>query len=251
MADDKSPESYQSDDDMNAPREEEGDEVSVRSSRVSPPKSGSHSVMPGSSTSHSPATNMQGTPFISDIPVRGPPQFSQAMMPSDMTTSQHPYVESTNIAVGAPPPLQSHGSMHMQDMIPSPHEPSRRTSLFNSPGTEFPGTPNPGLYSNSWQQSTTAPANTPMYAFNTAQPQPQTPSSFISQPSIPLNPPPYMGSSQYSSSLPHPNDLYRNNGVAQNPVTHGQGYQNYLTHDGRSMPSGGLKMEPLNRGPLH
>ncbi|KAK5652525.1 hypothetical protein OQA88_10431 [Cercophora sp. LCS_1] len=250
MADDKSPEGYQSDDEMNAaPREEEGDAASVRSSRVSPPKAGSHSIMSTASTSHSPATNLQGPSFIGEIPVRGPPQFSQSIMP-EMSSNQHSYVESTNITVGGPPPLQSHGSIHMQDMLPSPHESNRRPSLFNSPGTEFASTPNPGLYPGAWQQSTTAPANTTMYAFSTQQQQTQTPNSFLPQSSVPLSSPSYLGSSQFGS-LPHPTNLYQSNGVGQNTASHSQGYQNYHGHDGRSMPSGGLKMEPLNRGPLH
>ncbi|KAK0646267.1 hypothetical protein B0T16DRAFT_157783 [Cercophora newfieldiana] len=251
MADDKVPESYQgSDDDMG---EDESNDVSGRtSSRISPPKTaGAHSIISGASSdhNHSPAT-LQGANFMGEIPVRGHQQYPPALLPPEMNPSPHSYVEGASIPVSTQPSLQSHGSMHMQDMIPSPHDNGgRRTSLFSSPANEFPNGSTSSLSYGTWQQSTTAPPNANLYAFNTQTPTPpQPPSTFVPQQGVP---PQYLGS-QYHS-LPHPNDVYRGGGpVTQSPVSHGgSGFQNFLPHDGRTMPGAGLKMEPLNRGPLH
>jgi hypothetical protein len=245
MADDKMPDNYQSDDDLDLVREDEGNDVSGRSSRISPPKTaGAHSIISAASSDHSPAALHNPTTFMSEMPVRGPgPQYAPALLPPDLNPSPHQYVESGSIPVPSQPGLQSHGHMHMPDLIPSPHDSGRRSSLFNSPTNEFPNAPASSLYPAAWQQSTTAPANAALYAFNTQTPTPpQASSTFVTQPGVP---PQYLGS-QYHS-LPHPNDVYRGGGgVAQSPVSHGgAGYQNFLAHDGRS-----LKLEP-HRGPLH
>ncbi|KAK4455831.1 hypothetical protein QBC34DRAFT_444625 [Podospora aff. communis PSN243] len=245
MADDKMPDNYQSDDDLDLVREDEGNDISGRTSRISPPKTaGAHSIISAASSDHSPAALHNPTNFMGEMPVRGPgPQYAPAMLPTDMNPSPHAYVESGSIPVASQPGLQSHGHMHMPDLIPSPHDPGRRSSLFGSPANDFPNAPASSLYPTAWQQSTTAPANTALYAFNTQTPTPpQASSTFVTQPGVP---PQYLGS-QYHS-LPHPSDVYRGGGgVAQSPVGHGgAGYQSFLPHDGR-----GLKLEP-HRGPLH
>jgi len=258
MADGKGPDNYQSDDDMEIAREEDSNDISGRSSRISPPKTaGPHSIISGASSDHSPAT-LQGATFMGDIPVRGPqPQYPPTMLPPDMNPNQHSYVESGSIPVAAQPALQGHGSIHMQDMMTSSHDTSRRTSLFSSPATEFSNGSAPNLYSGAWQQSTTAPANTGLYAFNTqTQNPPQPPSTFVPQQGVPLSQSQQYIGPQYHG-LPHPNDMYRGGGgggggVSQSPVGHGgPGYTNFIAHDGRTMPGNSLKMEPLNRGPLH
>jgi len=247
MADDKMPGSYQpSDDDMG---EDEGNDGSGRASRISPPKTaGPHSIISGAGSDHSPGA-LQAANFMGEMPVRGPgPQYAPTLLPPEMNPSQHSYVENTGIPGAAQPSLQSHGAMHMQDMIPSPHDTGRRASIFNSPATEFPNTSYGG-----WQQTTTAPANANMYAsFNTQTPTPPQPTStFVPQQGVPSQ---YLGSPYHGP--PHPSDVYRGGGgVAQSPVSHGgPGFQNFLAHDGRAMPGsglpgGGLKMEPLGRGP--
>ncbi|KAK3357107.1 hypothetical protein B0T25DRAFT_147256 [Lasiosphaeria hispida] len=248
MADDKIPDNYQSDDEAGQVREDEENNMSVRSSRASPPRTTApHSIISASSNSHSPVTNLQNAPFMGEIPVRGP-QYPSNLIPPDLSSGQHSYVDSGNMAVGGPAPLQAHGSMHLQEMIPSPHDSSRRPSLFNSPATEFPSPSGPGLYSGNWQQGTTAPGNAALYAYQ--QPPPQPPGAFVPPQGVPLN----QGTQYLSNSyhgLPHPNDVYRGGNVGQSPVAHGSGYANYISHDGRTIPNNGMKIEPLNRGPLH
>ena len=233
MADDKVPENYQSDDEMYL-KEEDANDNSGRSSRVSPPKTaGPHSVLSATSNGHSPAANLQGTPFMADIPVRGSQYSTAAMMAPDLTTGQHPYVEGGTMAVGTQPSLPTHSSMHhIQEMVS--HDSGRRPSLYNQPGTEYPNSSGPGLFP--WPQT-----------FASQHPQPQ-PSTFVGQPGVSLSQgsqylgPPFAG-------LPHP-DIFRNGTVGQNPTEHGSGYPNYVGHDGRPIPHG-LKMEPPTRGPLH
>lgn len=236
MADDKIPDNYQSDDEIYQVKEEGATDSVGHSERVSPPKTGgTNSIMSTSSSVHSPATNLHGTPFMGDMPLRGP-QYPTSMMPSDLP---HSYVEGTTMGVASQPPLPTHGPMHMQDMMPGPHDPGRRPSLYNSPATEFPSPTGTSLYTSpSWQQ-TTAPGSGGLYAF-TAQ---QQPGNFVGQP--------YLGST--FNGLPHPQplpDVYRNSPVGQSPVGHGQGYPHYLGHDGRPV-SHGMKLDPPNRGHLH
>ncbi|KAK3379818.1 hypothetical protein B0T24DRAFT_170561 [Lasiosphaeria ovina] len=249
MADDKIPDNYQSDDDIAQSKDEEEKAHSVTSSRVSPPKTTApHSMMPAPGNDHSPATNVRASSFMSDIPVRGI-QYPPPVMPSDLGPEQHSYVESGSMPVGGQAPLHTHGTIQMQDMIPSAHDSSRRQSLYNSPA-ELPGPSGAGLYSSHWQQATTAPGNAPLYAFTPHQQAPQPPSgAFVPQQAVPIN-----QSHQYSfNELPHSTNMFRSSSIGQPPVPQGQSYPNYLPHlphDGRAVPSSGLKMAPPNRGPL-
>ena len=248
MAEDKIPDHYPTDDEKArlSKDDEERDSFEPHPERIPPPRNaGAHNVMPVSSSVHSPVTSLQGPPFMGDIPLRGS-QYPASMMASEMAGGQHSYVESGNMGVASQPSLPTHGSMHMQDMIPGPHDTGRRPSLYNAPATEFPSPTGSGLYTNTWQAST-APGPGSFYPLSPQQPQPQ-PSNFVSQPGVSLNQTPSYLSSAFAG-LPQPQplpDVYRNSPVSQ---SHGQGYQ-YMGHDGRPMPHG-LKMDPPNRGPLH
>jgi len=245
MADEKLPDNYQSDDEMDVARDDDPALVSARPPRISPPKStGSHGIMSAASSDHSPAT-VQGTTFMGDIPVRGPQYPTTTILPPDLTPSQHSYVESGSMSVSTQPSLPSHGAMHMQDMIPSPHDSSRRGPMFSS-APEFSTASGPGLYSAAWQQGTTAPANSALYAFN-PQPQPppsQSPTTYVPQQGVTLNQGPQYLRSQFG--LPQPTDVYQGG-----PSSHSPGYSGFLPPDGRTLAGTSHKMDSLHRGPLH
>jgi len=242
MSDDKTPDGLQSD------REDDGDEGSVRSSRVSPPKvSGPHSVISATSSGHSPVPNLRpAPPFMGDIPVRGP-QFPPPILPGDLASGQHGYVES-----GA---MQGHAPIHIPELMAGSHDNSRRTpSMFSSAGAEFSnpsglsGASATGIYGPSWQQTTTAPPSAALYSFPAHQPGPGgSAGPFVGPPGVSLG-----QGSQYLGSQFHnvasAGDVYRGNNVGQNPVSHGPGYPNYLTtQDANSS----IKMDPINRNAMH
>lgn len=243
---------FPSDDEDDAREEDDEHHLSVLSSRLSPPKTTmSHTLMPIPTTDHSPTANIQPG-FVSEMPIRNP--YPTTLMPPDLTPDQH-YVENGGISVGGQASLQQHGApVQMQEMIPSPHETSRRPSLF-SPASDYGSTTAPGLYPGTWQQTTTAPGSATMYSFGAPSQQPQQPppplphpqGSFVSHQGVQIgSQPPYMGSS--FDTLPHTsNGLFRGPNVGQGSVPHGQSYPNsYMQHDSRGAP--GDKMDPSNRG---
>ncbi|KAK3495149.1 uncharacterized protein B0T23DRAFT_127544 [Neurospora hispaniola] len=246
---------FPSDDEDDACREEDDEHhLSVISSRLSPPKTTMpHALMPIPTTDHSPTTNIQPG-FVSEMSIRN--QYPTTLMPPDLTSDQH-YVENGGIPVGGQASLQQHGApVQMQEMIPSPHETSRRPSLFSSP-SDYASTSASGLYPGAWQQTTTAPGSAPIYSFGTSSQQPQQPphpplphpqGTFVSHQGVQIgqNQPPYMGSS--FDTLPHTNNgLFRGPNVSQGSVSHGQNYPSYMHHDSRGLP-GDMKMDPSNRG---
>lgn len=246
---------FPSDDEDDACREEDDEHhLSVMPSRLSPPKTTMpHALMPIPTTDHSPTTNIQPG-FVSEMPIRN--QYSTTLMPPDLTPDQH-FVENGGISVGGQTSLQQHGApVQMQEMIPSPHETSRRPSLF-SPASDYASTAASGLYPGAWQQTTTAPGSATMYSFGTPSQQPQQPphpplphpqGAFVSHQGVQIgqNQPPYMGSS--FDTLPHTsNGLFRGPNVGQGSVSHGQSYPSYMQHDSRGLP-GDMKMDPSNRG---
>lgn len=253
MADDKSPDNYQSENDDSGDKDDSVPNSAT--SGISPLKTSNppHGLITSTSTStdHSPAGPLQGGPFVSDLPVR-PAHYPQSMIPSELGTDQHSYgVE----AAGMPPTLQSHGSMTMPEIIPQ-HDASRRQSLhqvYNSP-QEYSNPPSAGLYNtNTWGPATTAPSGPSMYTntFTQQQHPLPPPQAYVQQQPIPQGQT-YMGGSfdglpRYDSGH---QSLYRPNNGQHNPVPPSQGYD-YLAHDNRSLPGTQLKLDPMGRNALH
>lgn len=252
MADDKIPDSYQSEneDSGSAEKDEEADPTSIQSS-LSPqktvaPHTGLMQVAP---PEQSPSGNIPGGPYMGELPVRGP-HYQSHIMPPDLGTGQHGFVESGNMGVNSAASLQAGNNMPMQEVIQDPHSQSRRSSLFNSP-QEYGNSSATGMYQ-AWQQATTAPSNSPMYAFTPQQAQPPQQGPFVQQ--QPLQ----MGQNQQfmgqtfdglprGSYDPSQGDLFRTSGVGSATVPHAQAFPGYIPHDGR----GGIKLETLGRNHLH
>jgi hypothetical protein len=238
MAEDKIPENYQSEnDDGTQVREEDEQDPTSVGTNVSPPKMPpSHPLMQPASTDHSPAGALQGGPFIGELPVRGP-QYAQAMMHSDLGPEHH-FVEP--------------GSMPIHDMVPSPHDSSRRPSIFSTTN-EYTSPPGTGMYSQQWQPGTTAPTTTSMYAFTTQQTT-QTPGSYVTQPGVQLpQGQQYLGHGfdgmPRGAFDPNQGHMFRPGPVG--PATVHTPYTNYLSSDGRNMSGPTIKVDTMPRNHLH
>ncbi|KAK3366560.1 hypothetical protein B0H63DRAFT_405371 [Podospora didyma] len=168
--------------------------------------------------------------FISEIPVRVP-QYRLAMMPSELASVQHTNVESGDMPVSGQGPLHASTTMQMQDIIPGPHDSSRRPSLFSGQ-SEFRGPSG----STHWQQQqqqqqqqqgTTAPGNAwPNSSFPLHQPAPQPPGAYISQQNAQAT---NQGQQYPFDGLSHTPTTYRSGSVRQGSVSHGQHcYESYL-----------------------
>lgn len=252
MADDKTPESYQSDNEDSTPsrEEEETEPVSIAvPSTVSPQRTNGTALMPAPAPAptpneHDQNNNMQNASFLTDLPHRGHP-YQTPMLSTNLNTDHHPYMEGGAMGVNGPgsmhaPPV----SMALQEICPNPHDSSRRGSLFNT-SADF-GTPTtPAIYQ-TWQQSTTAPTNSPMYSFT---PQQQTPNTgpFVPQATVPSYMGPPFDSLPRAGFDPSQEGLFRGTTVSSAPV-HTQGYPMSLPHDHRGLQ--GQKTEAHGRG-LH
>jgi hypothetical protein len=242
----------ENDDGVQTREDDEHGPTSITSS-VSPPKNG---LMHSASAGHSPAGNLQGGPFMGgDLPVRGS-QYAAHMIPSDIGHEHHHFVDGVSMVGGQT--LHHNGSLPMQvggEIIPNPHDASRRPSLFNSP-TDYSSPTAPSMYNQPWQPGSAAPSISSMYAFT---PQQATPAQapFVGQASVPL--PPNQPNLR-SDGLPPPGGYdhlmqsgnpFRAGNVTQPSVPQAQGYPHYLQHDTRTVPGSGVKVESLTRGPLH
>lgn len=200
-------------------------------------------------SSHGPTANLQDPAFIGDIPLRGPQQYPS--IAPDMTTGQHAYVENGNMTLDTQPPLSNHGPLHMQDMMSSSHDTSRRTSMYNNPpATDFQSPTTTGIYSsiNAWQQGTAASGPSAIYSFPPHQqhsPLPPPPNLFSPTQGVPVS-----QGSQYLGGpfhgLPLPTDGYRNGHAGHHSAAQGPPYNGYLHHH-QADP----KEEPMNKGPHH
>lgn len=301
MGEDKIPDGYTSDNDESATiKEDEDQEVMRGPVTISPrrpmpgaliaparattsgaPMSANTST-PSHSGDHSPGNGMPagtGTTtahsFMGELPHRNHPTYppSQLMHPDLGANDHHTgYVDSGGLGVGNSPSHHHHGSMTeghggvaLQQMVPNPHETSRRSSMF-SPTTEYSGTPTSTSVYQTWQQGSNAPSTSPLYAFTPQQAQIQTQTqaqhaqhgSFV--PQGPVGMPPqnhgYMGHGfepmPRNTYEPTPHDaMFRQSNVPTGTVNPQGTYSMQLApQDSRALPGQGLKPEPPNRGLL-
>ena len=250
MADDKLLESYQSDtEDISPTNKEEVEESRVPSvsSSASPQRSVGHGMLPNSSNDHGPGGNLTGPPFLGELPHRNNTYPAPGMMHSDLHPEHHAFVDSGgSLGVSGQTSLHGPHAMPLQNMIPASHDSTRRPSLFSSP-SDFGNQSDPNMYS-TWQQGSTAPNTSPMYAF-TPQQQGQTQGHFIppSAVSMPQNPP-YLGSTFEGMPRgydPNHGQIFRPNNVPPGSLQ-GQNYHMHLPHHGRTP-----KAEGNGRGSVH
>ncbi|KAI8199517.1 hypothetical protein KHU50_007626 [Colletotrichum sp. SAR 10_65] len=162
MSEDKFPESYPSDTEDNGFVKEEDEHHPSMTSSTSPSKTGApHDLLHASSSDHSPAGTLPSGAYMNEMPLRGQ-QYSTQMLPSNIHPDHH-FVEGSNIH----PP----GGLLPQDLVPPPHDPHRRSSMYTSPN-EYPTAAPTGMYTQPWQGGSTAPNGASVYSFTAQQPGP-------------------------------------------------------------------------------
>lgn len=243
MAEDKMPETYASGNDDEGPVPKDEDDQEIASSKLATVQG----LMP-SSTDHNAGTSLHGTPFLSELPVRGT-QYTPSMI-QEIGPDQHAFVEGSSMPVNSQSSVHSAGSNLAIEIGVSPaHDTSRRPSIFNSPA-EYGGQSGTNMYTPQWQAGSAAPNTSAMYTFT--QQQPNASAAAFVNPGVPMNQSqPYMGASfdglarEYD---PNQSAMFRQGGVPQQQVHAAQGY-NYVAHDNRGFP--GIKVDPASRSAMH
>ncbi|KAH8782826.1 hypothetical protein F5883DRAFT_405012, partial [Diaporthe sp. PMI_573] len=259
MAEDKVPDNYQSDDDEDdVPKDDDDSEQNSAPPNDPTPKTTDHGLLVAPSSEQSPAGNLQGGPFLGDLPVRGPQYHHQSSMMQPDLSSGHPNFAEGG-SMGNQSAIQQAAAMPLPENFPDPHAPSRRPSLYASP-SEYGSATTSGLYP-SWQ-ATNPPTTPSMYSsFDNQQQQAHQSGSYVHQQPVPLTQTPQyveaasFDNMQRGSYDPGPTSIYRTASVPQGSVhSHStQSFPNYLPqqHDPRSMSGPSLKIESLGRGQLH
>ncbi|KAH7143918.1 hypothetical protein EDB81DRAFT_511228 [Dactylonectria macrodidyma] len=240
MAEDKIPEAYSENDDGVITKHEDDDNSVTKLATV-------HSLMPPA-PDHGSSAALHGTPFLSDLPVRGT-HYTPSMI-HEMTPEQHGFVEGSSMSVGGQTSIHpTAGSLALDIGVATSQDSGRRPSIF-SPPPDYSGQPGTGLYTQPWQPGSTAPNASAMYAFTQQQPNPSA-TTFVN-PGVPINQSQtYMGGSFDGVSRGYDSpqaSMFQARGVPQQTVHASPGY-NYLPHDGRELP--GTKVEPVSRSNLH
>lgn len=197
--------------------------------------------MHASSSDHSPAGALPSGAYMNEMPLRGQ-QYSTQMLPSNIHPDHH-FVEGSNIH----PP----GGLLPQDLVPPPHDPHRRSSMYTSPN-EYPTAAPTGMYTQPWQGGSTAPNGASVYSFTAQQPGP-APGHFGNH-SVPLAqnqyvPSPYDGMPRGGFDQ---GSMFRSVSTSQTPVQNSQGFSGYsLPTDTRGLPGSGGKPDSIGRGQMH
>ncbi|KAI9167492.1 hypothetical protein HJFPF1_03620 [Paramyrothecium foliicola] len=236
MAEDKIPESYASDNDDGSFVKEEDDQEITR---------GRSAALATPTSEQSPVSSLHTGPFINDLPMR--PQFSHPIMP-DMSTQHAHFVEGTGIPVQTQPPVNSGNGGLPLDMVQSPHDTSRRPSIFSDYAS--PGASN--IYPQQWQPGSTTANTSPLYAYTTAQASTQQP-SFVNS-AVPMGHGQAFMATNFEGSPrpsydPTANAMFRANELGQASVSHTEGY-NYLPHDNRGLRVVPQGVDPASRNHL-
>ncbi|PHH82348.1 hypothetical protein CDD83_3297 [Cordyceps sp. RAO-2017] len=235
MAEDKLPESYASDNDEAAFVKDEEPHHDLQRSK--PAAAAAHCL--GHTPTTAPANGHGGLhgaagAYMGDLPVRGTP-FHPPMIQTEMAPQQHSFVESGGLPVNGQAAVSGGGGALSLDLVTSPHDTSRRPSVFSEYASPSAGS----IYSQQWSQSSAGPNAPSLYAY-TAQQPPAQPPAFVNQ-TVQISPgPSFMGSSFEGSPRPDydasGNSLFRTGDMSQTPVSQQQSY--YVPGDGR----GGLRV---------
>lgn len=239
MAEDKVPESGVSENDDTGSFIKEDEDVEPA------PKSASSlgsTMRPSVRTDAATLSGMPGDAFIGELPMRGS-QFQPPMM-SDMAP-QHSFVDNGSMAHGQTG-VSATGSSLTLDLAPSPHDVSRRPSVFS----DFPS-PGGSMYPQQWQASSNGTNGSPMYAYASQQPNMES-SAFVS-PGVPMDPNQSFMTASFEEA-PRPSystgqaGMFRQDDMPPGSVAQPTGY-NYVTNDGRGMMP--QVADGASRTPMH
>ncbi|KAJ4153195.1 hypothetical protein LMH87_009695 [Akanthomyces muscarius] len=228
MSEDKVPENYPSENDEAGSFVKEDEDVEPT---AKPSTTIGGTMRPSVRTDAATLSGLPGSgdAFISDLPMRGS-QFQPPMM-NDMGP-QHSYVDNGGMQVHGQAGVPATGSNLTLDLVPSPHDVSRRPSVFS----DFPS-PGGTMYPQQWQASSNGTNGSPMYAYAAQQPNMEA-GPFVS-PGVPMDPSqPFMTAPFEEGPRPGYNagqpGMFRSDEMSQANVAQSTGY-NYVTNDGRGI----------------
>lgn len=241
MPKDKVPLGYMSDTEDVTPGRDDAEQNPTSNSSSSSPQRASVSqtlIAPNHSTEQSPTTQMSSDAFVGDVAVRST-QYPQPVLGTEMTAERQSYVEAPTLS--SQPTLHSATNLGLHhEMYTSPHETSRRSSMFTSP-SEYASPATPTMYSTQWQTGSAAPSNPSVYTF----PQ-QTSSahqSFVGHTGVAIpQTQSYLGTS--FDDMPRAGHGAPHGGMLR-PLQ--SNYSGYMSHDPGHLSAAATKSEPLTR----
>ncbi|KAH7119258.1 hypothetical protein EDB81DRAFT_914827 [Dactylonectria macrodidyma] len=159
MAEDKNPEAYAKNKDEPTIKHENDDNLAAKLATT-------HNLMPPA-PDHGSSTALHGTPFLSDLPVRGT-HYTPSMI-HEMTPEQHVLFDVSSMSGGGQTSVRHKaGNLALGMGVATSQDSRRRPSIFNPP-PEYSGQPGTSLYPQPWQPGYTAPTTSTMYAFTQQQ----------------------------------------------------------------------------------
>ncbi|OTB06831.1 hypothetical protein M426DRAFT_9261 [Hypoxylon sp. CI-4A] len=239
LANDRIGQGYVSDTEDVTPGREDGEPNPAPNSSSSSPQRATvpQALIPQTQgTEQNPPTQMSGETYVGEMPVRSS-QFSQPALGSEMAAERQSFVETPNITHQTS--LHPTTNIGLSEMYASPHESSRRSSMFTSP-SEYASPATPNIYPQ-WQTGSMAPSNPPVYAF--PQQAGSSHQSFVNHAGVSMpQSQQYMGTSF--------NSLSRASQDAQHSeMLRPLQQYTYMSHEPGSLAGSVTKTEPLPRHP--
>ncbi|KAK6950194.1 hypothetical protein Daesc_008520 [Daldinia eschscholtzii] len=189
------------------------------------------------STEQSPTAQISGDAFVGEMPVRST-QYSQPVLSAEIGAERQTFVEAPSMPSQAP--LHPSTSLGLHDMYTSPHDSSRRSSMFTTP-SEYASPPTPTMYQQ-WQTGSAPPTNPSAYTF--PQQTGNTHQSFVGHTGVPMTQnQQYMGTS--FDGLPRGGHDTQHGGMIRalpQPT-----FPNYIPHESGPIPGSGTKADTLTR----
>ncbi|KAI6092616.1 hypothetical protein F4821DRAFT_137866 [Hypoxylon rubiginosum] len=245
MPKDKVPMGYMSDNEDVSPGREDAEQNQTSNSSSSSPQRPNASqpmIAPSHSTEQSPATQMSNEAFVENVAVRSAQQYSQPVMGTEMTAERQGFVEAPSMA-SQTTSLHSGTGLGLHDMYTSPHDSSRRSSMFTTQ-SDYTSPATPTMYSTQWQTGSAAPSNPPVFAAFPQQTANAHHTSFVGHTGVPMPQAPSYLSASFDESMARASHNPHHGGMLRPPLS--SSYQSYLPHD-THITQAGTKTEPLTR----
>ncbi|KAI1769055.1 hypothetical protein GGR53DRAFT_276414 [Hypoxylon sp. FL1150] len=241
---DKVPMGYISDNEEVTPGREDIEQNQTSNSSSSSPQRASASqplIAPNHSTEQT-STQMSNDAFVENVAVRGA-HYSHPVLGSEMAAERQGFVETPNMTSQATS-MHPGTSLGIHDMYTSPHDTSRRSSMFTTP-SDYTSPATPTMYSTQWQTGSAAPNNPSVYAFPQQTASAHT--SFVGHTGVPMPQTPSYLSTSFDEGLTRAahNQHNPHHGGMLRPLH--PGYPGYLPHDAGHISHAGTKTEPLTR----
>lgn len=192
------------------------------------------------------ATNMRAGSFMSDLPMRES-HFSPTLM-TDVAAQSHSF-ESGGMVGHTQSVVNSATASIGLDMVTSPHDTSRRPSVFS----DYASTSSNNLYSPQWQPNSAGPNASSIYPYTTTQPT-QVSSAFSGQ-NVQMGQTQSFLASSFEGSPRQEyeqgsNSMFVGGTLPQPPVHQPHGYD-YMTTDGRDMRAIPRGVDGMPRNQMH